>query len=128
MKKKANETRDAQLKLHVGDFSKLIANDAVYHKGCHANSVSPKQKLEKELFAHDLAFNKLISEIEPYLFSGKAYDMSSLLESFKLEDNAGVSGESYTSQKLKNRLLSHYHTQSDIVSKTRPSKYARTFD
>ena len=83
-------------------------------KCCHANSMSPKQKLEKELSAHDLAFDKLISEIEPYPFLGKAYDIPSLLESFKqkiLEDNAGVSGESYTSQKLKNRLLSHYHTR-----------------
>ena len=97
LEKKVNETGYAQLKLHVGDFSKQIADDAVYHKGCHANSMSPKQKLEKELSAHDLAFNKLISEIEPYPFLGKAYDISSLLESFKqklLQDNAGVSGES----------------------------------
>ena len=59
-----------------------------------------KQKLGKELFAHDLAFNRLISEIEQYLFSGKACDMSSLLESFKrklLENNAWVSGDLYTS-------------------------------
>ena len=47
LQKKVNETGDTQLKLHVGDFSKLVANDAVHYKGCHANSMSPKQKLEK---------------------------------------------------------------------------------
>ena len=44
----------------------------------------------------------------------KVYDMSSLLESFKqklLEDNAVVSGEYYTSQNLKNRLLSRLHNR-----------------
>ena len=54
LEKKSNEIGDAQLKLHVGDFSKLIANDAVYHKGCHANYMSRKQKLGKELSAHDM--------------------------------------------------------------------------
>ena len=111
LKKKANETDDAQLKLHVGDFSKLIANDAVYHKGCHPNYMSQKQKLRKEPSAHDLTFQKLINEIEPKLFSGKAYDMSSVLQTFKkkLSENGDeLSGEAYTSQKLKTKLLSHY--------------------
>ena len=100
LKKKANETYDTQLNLHIGDFSKLIANDAVYHKGCHANYMSQRQKLHKEPSAHDLDFQKLINEIEPKLFSGKAYDMSSVLKNFKkklLENDDELSGEAYTS-------------------------------
>ena len=53
----------------------------------------------------------MINEIEPKLFSGKAYDMSSVLQTFKknLSENGDeLSGEAYTSQKLKTKLLSHY--------------------
>ena len=55
LKKKANEIEDAQLKLHVGDFSELIANDAVYHKCCHANYVS-KTKTRKRTVCTRLGF------------------------------------------------------------------------
>ena len=103
--------KQTTLNLHIGDFSKLIANDAVYHEGCHANYMSQRQKLHKEPSAHDLAFQKLINEIEPKLFSGKAYDMPSVLQTFKKklsENGHELSGEAYTSQKLKTKLLSHY--------------------
>ena len=44
--------------------------------------------------------------------------MCSLLQSFKeklLEDNAVISGESCTSQKLKNRLVSHCHNHISLL-------------
>ena len=44
LEKKANEIGDAQLKVHVGDFSKLIANDALYSKGCHVSKTKTRKR------------------------------------------------------------------------------------
>ena len=31
--------------IHIGDFSKLMANEAVYHKDCHTNHTKIKEKV-----------------------------------------------------------------------------------
>ena len=59
-------------------------------------TMSQRHKLLKEPSAHDLAFQKLINEIEPKLFTDKAYDMSFVLQTFKkkLSENGDeLSGE-----------------------------------
>ena len=48
LERTVNFKNDSYLKLHIGNFSKLMANDAVYHKGCHANYTKIKEKGQRE--------------------------------------------------------------------------------
>jgi len=85
---------------------------ALYHNGCICKYFmkTPKEtvKEETESSDHDLAFEKLISDINSDLMvNHKAFLMSTLLEkccALLPEERA----DKYTSQKLQNRLLRHY--------------------
>ena len=92
----------------------LIAAEAKYHKSCYGSYTS-KSNLrfqvprDKEETKHDEAFNDLISIITPKIEAGNAYDMNNLLNIFKGSlQTKGVDCESYTRQKLKSRLVSHF--------------------
>ena len=94
----------------------LIAKEGKYHKSCHASYVSKstiKHKLDAATIgenAFNEAFTRLVNIITPEIENGKAYDMNTLLSMFKNElQKMGNDGESYTKQKLKARLKSHYH-------------------
>ena len=69
-----HQKNDEKLKLHLGDFSKLIANEAVYHKGCHALYINVKEKGPPA--ERDIAFKQFFEQIETNLNRGRAYDMS----------------------------------------------------
>ena len=56
-----HQKNDEKLKLHLGDFSKLIANEAVYHKGCHASYINVK---DVPLAERDIAFKQFLEQIE----------------------------------------------------------------
>ena len=85
---------------------------ALYHNGCICKYLmkTPKEtvKEETESSDHDLAFEKLISDINSDLMvNHKVFLMSTLLEKYCAllpEERANK----YTSQKLQNRLLRHY--------------------
>ena len=94
----------------------LIAKEGKYHKSCHASYVSKstiKHKLDAATIgenAFNEAFTRLVNIITPEIENGKAYDMNTILSMFKNElQKMGNDGESYTKQKLKARLKSHYH-------------------
>ena len=85
---------------------------ALYHNGCICKYFmkTPKEtaKEETESSDHDLAFEKLISDIKcDLMVNHKAFFMSTLLEKYHavLPEECA---DKYTSQKLQNRLLRHY--------------------
>ena len=113
--KKAAEAKNDEKMLHtLRSVNDLIAAEAKYHKSCYASYTS-KSNLrfqvprDKEETKHDEAFNDLISIIAPKIEAGNAYDMNNLLNMFKGSlQSKGVDCESYTRQKLKARLVSHF--------------------
>ena len=60
-----NLENDSYLKLHIGDFSKLMANEAVYQKGCHANCIKIKEKVPQS--EKHAAFAQFLEQVEPNL-------------------------------------------------------------
>ena len=100
--------------LHVlrGVNDDLIVADAKYHKNCYALYVMNSKKVvhsweagnERET-PYDKASHQLMDELNPGIKEGRAYDMNSLLIRYRrcLADE-GVVGESYTRQRLKERL------------------------
>ena len=86
-----------------------MANEAVYHKGCHANYIKIKEKVPQP--EGDTAFAQFLEQVESNLKRGRAYDMSALLELCKnIMNNVSNDHESaatYTSQNL-NRLERHF--------------------
>ena len=97
-------------KLHIGNFSKLMANEAVYHKGCHANYIKIKEKVPQS--EREAAFAQFLEQVEPNLKRGRAYDMSTLLALYKNimnnVSNDPKSTAAYTSQNLKKLLERHF--------------------
>ena len=110
LERTVNPKNDSYLKLHIGDFSKLMANEAVYHKGCHANYIKIKEKVPQS--ERDAAFAQFLEQVEPNLKRGRAYDMSTLLALYKnIMNNVSNDPESaaaYNSQNLKKRLERHF--------------------
>ena len=86
-----NLKNDSYLKLHIGDFSKLMAN------------VKIKEKVPQS--ERDAAFAQFLEQVEPNLKRGRAYDMSTLLALYKNKmnnvSNNPESAATYTSQNLK---------------------------
>ena len=65
LERTVNLKNDSYLKLHIGDFSKLMAIDAAYHKGYHGNYIKIKEKvLQSE---RDAAFAQFLEPVEPNL-------------------------------------------------------------
>ena len=97
----------------------LIAAEGKYHKACHASYISKVNIKHKQRDASiikestfDEAFNRLVKTITPEIENGKAYDMNGLLVMFKREmEKLGNDSQSYTKQKLKVRLMSHFKEQ-----------------
>ena len=97
----------------------LIAAEGKYHKACHASYISKVNIKHKQRDASiikestfDEAFNRLVKTITPEVENGKAYDMNGLLVMFKREmEKLGNDSQSYTKQKLKVRLMSHFEEQ-----------------
>ena len=81
LERTVNRKNGSYLKLHIGDFSKLMANEAVYHKGCHANYIKIKEKVFQS--ERDAAFAQFLEQVESNLKLGRTYDMSTLLALYK---------------------------------------------
>ena len=97
----AHQKQRRKVKLHLGDFSKLIANEAVYHKGCRASYISEKEKVPPA--ERDIAFKQFLEQIEANLNLGRAYDMPTLLAIYRNKLFKISSNERHTLHKtLKN--------------------------
>ena len=98
----------------------LMAAEGKYHKDCHSSYISKanymKCKKAKEAeqkgskhAKHEEAFQTLVEEIAPNIQQGKVYNMSSLLEKYRtLLENKNITPESYSSQRLKLRLINYF--------------------
>ena len=123
--KAINEKNDTVLRARLGDISKLIANEARYHKHCHAEYVSVRKSSLQES-VHDIAFKNFLEVIEKDVIGGgRAFDMKTLSNIFKEKiielDSEDVSEDSYRTEKLKKKLLGHFgnsiafHKPSDVL-------------
>ena len=73
---------DNLFKAKLCDLTKLMANEAKYHKNCHANNNTSARKPVQKRSAHGTAFDKLLQVIENDLITeGRA--LKSLLNIFK---------------------------------------------
>ena len=102
---------DAKLALKVGgDFSKLPALEARYHRACHAAYTKPCYQKSKNYF--DEAFETFRIYFDKLLCDGRAVLMDILLKQYKVFlANSGQlveSLESYTIPKLKDKILKCY--------------------
>ena len=67
---------DNLFKAKSGNLTKLMANEAKYHKNCHANYYMSAKKPVQKLSVHDTAFDKRLQVIENDLITeGRAFDM-----------------------------------------------------
>ena len=116
---------DNLFKAKLGDLTKLMANEAKYHKNCHANYYTSARKPVQKRSVHDTACDKLLHVIENDLITeGRAFDMKSLLNIFKQKiaelDCKDISEDSCSTEKLKKKLIGHFgdaisfHTPSNI--------------
>ena len=113
--KKAAEAKNDEESLHtLRSVNDLLAAKAKYHKSCYGSYTSNSNlrfevPCDKEETKHNEAFSDLISIITPKIEAGNAYDINNLLNIVKGSlQSKGVDCESYTRQKLKSRLVSHF--------------------
>ena len=107
LERTVNLKNDGYLKLHIGDFSTLMANEA--HITKVALQITSKSKKKYPSQRETLL---LPEQAEPNLKRGRAYDMSILLALYKnIMNNVSNDPESaatYTSQNLKKLLERHF--------------------
>ena len=99
-----------------------MANEAVYHKGCHANYIKIREKVPRS--ERDVVFAQFLEQVEPNLKCGRAYDMSTSLALYKNimnhEGNDPESAATYTSQNLKKQLETLFGNKIVFFSKEQP--------
>lgn len=112
LEQRVDEKCDYGMKCKVGDFKKLIANEARYHKGCHSKYIVRKKDSD-DIGAstsdtpHNQAFEELVKDIKPRLEQGRAFSMNDLLNKYQNILQNHVTEEEamrFTSQKLKQKL------------------------
>ena len=99
-----------------GEFRKLVALDARYHKGCHSKyTVEEKKKSEQPIAPppppppYNAAFMELLDTIQPELEKRKAIGMDTALSRFQTFLMKYISKDEamrYTRQKLKLKIES----------------------
>ena len=106
------ERKDYDLeRLIGGDFSKLPAIEAKYHRNCYNMYLKKTTTVKSKDTIHDICFKLLVDEkVDPALSDGRALNINTLLTQFKeyLKDKEYDDYDAYTSQKLKQRLVKHY--------------------
>ena len=106
------ERKDYDLeRLIGGDFSKLPAVEAKYHRNCYNMYLKKTTTVKSKDTIHDICFKLLVDEkVDPALSDGRALNINTLLTQFKeyLKDKEYDDYDAYTSQKLKQRLVKHY--------------------
>lgn len=111
IEKQCNIKNDEDLRLRIGgDFSKLPAFEAKYHPNCYKSFMRQQKEEVNEKSVHDICFENFLIEIDDILLSGRAVELQTLLERFKtyLQEEQYENIESYTVQKLRQRIEKHY--------------------
>ncbi|MES9881199.1 MAG: hypothetical protein ABW185_10000 [Sedimenticola sp.] len=117
LEQRAEDKCDYAMQCKVGDFSKLIANDARYHKACHSKYIVRRQKTPGDSEAgtsnmpHTRALHDLFEEVKPHLDQGRALTMVDLLAKYQHLLQRHVTEEEakrFTRQKLKQKLETEY--------------------
>ena len=106
LEKKVDELDDYSLRCKVGDISKLIANDACYHKACHSKYLKRKPEKTNVTTIYDQAFDDLLLVLQPKLKEGRAVDMNTVLDWYKecLQRYTDEDISGYRKQKLKEKI------------------------
>ena len=95
-----------------GDFSKLPALEARYHKDFHALYMKNKRSSSGGKSPYDQAFDRLVDYLMPLLNNGRATEMSNLLDKYKeflseIESEDDIDPTSYCTVRLKARMQKH---------------------
>ena len=111
LKRRVEEKSDFEMIRRVGgDFRKLVALNARYHKCCHSKyTVEEKKNSEQPIDPHSAAFMELLDTIQPELEKGKAIGMDTALSCFQAFLMKYISKDeamTYTRQKLKLKIES----------------------
>ena len=109
--KKAAEHQGDEEMLHIlRNVNDDLVADAKY-KICFSLYIAKKGKslgTDKDS-QYETAFQELAEDLTPGIKQGKAYDMASLLTSFReILNRRGIGSESYTKQHLKSRIEKHF--------------------
>ena len=96
-----------------GDFSKLPALEAQYHKDCHALYMKNKRSSSGGKSPYDEAFDRLVDYLMPLLNNGRATEMSNLLDKYKeflseIESKDDIDPNSYRTECLKARMQKNF--------------------
>ena len=123
---RCNELQDDSLKRKIGyDFSKLPALEAKYHKNCYLSYFKSTETTNDKSTVHDICFSKLVSEIDNDLITGRALSVNNLLARYKelLQEEEYDGFDSYTSQKLKTRIMKYYGSTVCFTDKSNEKQY-----
>ena len=114
LEEKCSEKEDHNLRMKIdGDFSKLPALEARYHKDCHALYMKNKLSSSGGKNPYDEAFDRLVDYLVPLLYNGRATEMSNLLDKYKeflseIESEDDIDPTSYRTEHLKARMQKHF--------------------
>ena len=123
----ADKRNDEDVKCRLGDYD-LIAYEGKYHKTCYQTFTSPDHLSRiKNMSRSDddignqysKAFSMLLVELDVGLLqSQNIYELTNIRDRYRqILSTLGVNGQSYTSTRVKDRLLQHYGS---LISFHRP--------
>ena len=119
--------RDDILKRIVGAGHDMVANDIQYHKLCmdrFRNERIPSSKTNENKY--DIAFNRLVDELEPSLFKDfSAFLISSLRDKYRdiLVELGIETATRYSLGKMKVKLQKHFGDRISILHDTKGSGF-----
>ena len=112
-----------------GDFTKLAASEARYHKTCYASYIKYYNytKKQNDLALYDNAFMNFENEyFNPLIKSGRAVNMRTLLqkhqEQFIINGISTSDAENYRAEKLKKHLTGKYGSSLIFASQKNPAE------
>ena len=125
--KRCKEKKDTDFERKIGnEYRKLPAFEARYHTCCLLRYMKADYKRKSDdTDPHQAHFTKLLNYLCPLLESGRALLMTIVLAKYKEFMNETMTGgqvQSYTTQKLKQRLEKHFGDQVVIESQNNYSK------
>ena len=109
-----SEKEDHNLRMKIGgDFSKLPALEARYHKDCHPLYMKNKRSSSGRKSPYDEAFDCLVDYLMPLLNNGRATEMNNLRDKYKeflseIESEDDIDPNSYRTEHLKARMQKHF--------------------
>ena len=112
LEKSVKRKQDYEMMQFVGDFTKLIENDARYHSSCHSKYIKHKPTAAENV--HTKAFEELMGKLLPEFENGRAFDMNEILVKYQdiLKSYLPeVEAKKYKRQNMKSRLEKVYGNQ-----------------